>query len=85
MKACVTAILSAVVLSASLAVAHADVSKSTGGKHQMAPAAPAQTSKRKIDKTCLMMCDKWTDKGCEKWVMRCKGDPGYPKGLLLSQ
>lgn len=84
MNGCVAAILAA-ALSVSLTAAHADVSKSTGGKHQVAPAIPAQSSKRKIDKTCLMMCDKWTDKGCEKWVMRCKGDPGYPKGLLLSQ
>jgi len=34
-----------------------------------------------IDKSCLMMCDKWGEHGCLKWVMRCKGDPGYPKAL----
>ncbi len=38
-----------------------------------------------IDKSCLMICEKWTDDGCSKWVMKCKGDPGYPKGILLRQ
>jgi hypothetical protein len=32
-----------------------------------------------IDKSCLMMCDKWGEHDCLKWVTRCKGDPGYPK------
>ena len=34
-----------------------------------------------IDKSCIMMCDQWGEHGCLKWVMRCKGDPGYPKAL----
>jgi hypothetical protein len=32
-----------------------------------------------------MMCDRWGEHDCLKWVMRCKGDPGYPKGLILRQ
>lgn len=47
--------------------------------------AESGSSSRKIDKTCLMVCERWTDDGCAKWVMRCKGDPGYPSGLLFSQ
>lgn len=42
-------------------------------------------SKTVIDKSCIMMCDEWGEHGCKKWVMRCKGDPGYPKGLTLSR
>ncbi len=38
-----------------------------------------------IDKSCIMMCDQWGEHGCLKWVMRCKGDPGYPKGLSIAQ
>jgi hypothetical protein len=38
-----------------------------------------------IDKSCIMMCDEWGEHGCKKWVMRCKGDPGYPKGLSIAQ
>ena len=37
-------------------------------------AGPAQAAP-KIDKSCLMVC---ADAKCEKFVMRCKGDPGYP-------
>ena len=43
------------------------------------------TKKTVIDKSCIMMCDQWGDHGCLKWVMRCKGDPGYPKGLSVAQ
>jgi len=42
-------------------------------------------AKRAIDKSCIMMCDKWGPDGCEKWVMRCKGDPGYPKTIQQLQ
>jgi hypothetical protein len=43
-------------------------------------------AKRKvIDKSCLMICEKWGENDCEKWVMKCKGDKGYPKGILLRQ
>ena len=53
---------------------------------ELAQPAPITVKSRKpIDKSCLMMCDRWTDDGCAKWVMRCKGDPGYPKGMTLSQ
>lgn len=38
-----------------------------------------------IDKSCIKMCDKWGEHDCLKWVTRCKGDPGYPKGLILRQ
>jgi hypothetical protein len=38
-----------------------------------------------IDKSRIMMCDRWGEHGCLKWTMRCKGDPGYPKGLVLPQ
>ena len=40
-----------------------------------------QVEKKKpaIDKSCLMVCERWGDAGCLKWVMKCKGDPGYPK------
>ena len=38
-------------------------------------------AKRKpIDKSCLMICEKWGDDGCLKWVTKCKGDTGYPRG-----
>jgi hypothetical protein len=43
------------------------------------------TKKSVIDKSCIMMCDQWGEHGCLKWVMRCKGDPGYPKGLSIAQ
>jgi hypothetical protein len=43
------------------------------------------SSSRKIDKSCLMVCDRWGDNGCEKWVMRCKGDVGYPSGGAFSR
>lgn len=49
------------------------------------PAPITVKARKPIDKSCLMMCDKWTDDGCAKWVMRCKGDPGYPRGMTLSQ
>jgi hypothetical protein len=41
----------------------------------------AQRETGGIDKSCIMMCDKWGANGCDKWVMRCKGDPGYPKTI----
>jgi len=56
----------------------------------MTPAISTQSStssllqlarKDVIDKSCIMMCDKWGEHDCLKWVMRCKGDPGYPKAL----
>ena len=43
------------------------------------------TKKSVIDKSCIMMCDQWGEHGCLKWVMRCKGEPGYPKGLSIAQ
>jgi hypothetical protein len=43
------------------------------------------TKKSVIDKSCIMMCDEWGEHGCLKWVMRCKGDPGYPKGLSIAR
>jgi hypothetical protein len=46
---------------------------------------PVRAKRKVIDKSCLMVCEKWTDDGCEKWVMKCKGDPGYPKGITLRQ
>jgi hypothetical protein len=46
------------------------------------PASLVQLARKSvIDKSCLMMCDKWGEHGCLKWVMRCKGDPGYPKAM----
>ncbi len=42
-------------------------------------------TKSVIDKSCIMMCDQWGEHGCLKWVMRCKGDPGYPKGLSIAR
>ena len=36
--------------------------------------------KKPIDKSCLMICEKWGDDGCLKWVTKCKGDTGYPRG-----
>jgi hypothetical protein len=40
--------------------------------------------KNVIDKSCLMVCEDWGDNGCKKWVMKCKGDPGYPSGVKLN-
>jgi hypothetical protein len=48
-------------------------------------AQPAAGKKKVIDKSCLMICEKWGENDCEKWVMKCKGDTGYPTGLLLKQ
>ena len=45
----------------------------------------ARVKKPVIDKSCLMICEKWGEQTCEKWVMKCKGDAGYPKGLTLQQ
>src|SRR5687767_3938279 len=36
-----------------------------------------------IDKSCLMVCEKWVGDTCEKFVMKCKGDPGYPTALKV--
>ena len=38
------------------------------------------TTKKPIDKSCLMVCERWGNNGCLKWVTKCKGDPGYPRG-----
>ena len=46
---------------------------------------PVRAKRKVIDKSCLMICEKWGENECEKWVMKCKGDPGYPTGLLLRQ
>jgi hypothetical protein len=46
---------------------------------------PVRAKRKVIDKSCLMICEKWGENDCEKWVMKCKGDKGYPTGLLLSQ
>ena len=43
------------------------------------------TKKSVIDKSCIKMCDQWGEHSCLKWVTRCKGDPGYPKGLSIAQ
>jgi hypothetical protein len=43
------------------------------------------TKKSVIDKSCIKMCDQWGEHDCLKWVTRCKGDPGYPKGLSIAQ
>jgi hypothetical protein len=50
----------------------------------LASPALAAGKGKPIDKSCIMMCDRWGEHGCLKWTMRCKGDPGYPKGLVLS-
>lgn len=51
----------------------------------LSPGTSAQTDhsqlvpvakKKPIDKSCLMVCEKWGDDGCLKWVMKCKGDAG---------
>lgn len=56
-------------------------------KDTAAVAQPLQirTKRKVIDKSCLMICEKWGENDCEKWVMKCKGDRGYPTGLLLRQ
>lgn len=41
--------------------------------------------KKPIDKSCLMICEKWGENDCEKWVMKCEGDAGHPKGLTLQR
>jgi hypothetical protein len=38
-----------------------------------------------IDKSCLMIYEKCTGDNFDKGVMKCKGDPGYPKGITLQQ
>lgn len=42
-------------------------------------------ARKRIDKSCLMVCEEWGDDGCLKWVMKCKGDSGYPGPSTLSQ
>lgn len=34
---------------------------------------------KKIDKSCLMVCERWGDDGCLKWVTKCKGNSANPK------
>ena len=46
---------------------------------------PIAGKKKVIDKSCLMICEQWGENDCLKWVMKCKGDPGYPKGMLMMQ
>lgn len=50
----------------------------------IASAQLAVAKGKPIDKSCIMVCDRWGEHDCLKWVTRCKGDPGYPKGLVLS-
>ncbi len=38
-----------------------------------------------IDKSCLMICEQWGESDCSKWVMKCKGDSGYPAGSVLQR
>jgi hypothetical protein len=57
----------------------------TGRGYSPASVVLAAVKKSVIDKSCIMMCDDWGEHGCKKWVMRCKGDQGYPKGLMLSR
>jgi hypothetical protein len=52
---------------------------SPGASAQLGPSQLHRVAKKKpIDKSCLMICEKWGDDGCLKWVMKCKGDTGYP-------
>jgi hypothetical protein len=46
---------------------------------------PVRAKRKVIDKSCLMICENWGENDCEKWVMKCKGDKGYPKAILLRQ
>ena len=66
------------IFAVQMLVIHAIVSTPlTNGYWDYPRALPV--AKRAIDKSCIMMCDRWGSNACEKWVMRCKGDPGYPK------
>ena len=52
-----------------------------GASAQAAHSQLLRVAKKKpIDKSCLMVCEKWGNDGCLKWVMKCKGDTGYPRG-----
>ena len=42
-------------------------------------------TRKPIDKSCLMVCEKWNGDTCEKFVMKCKGDPGYPTPSRVKQ
>jgi hypothetical protein len=47
--------------------------------------ALAEKKKSPIDPSCLMVCEKWVGDNCEKFVMKCKGDPGYPTATKGTQ
>ena len=50
-----------------------------GASSQAAHSLLLRVAKKKpLDKSCLMVCEKWGDDGCLKWVTKCKGDTGYP-------
>ena len=68
-----------VVIGQGAALAHPILSPSISA--QAGPSQLLRVAKKKpIDKSCLMICEKWGDDGCLKWVMKCKGDTGYPRG-----
>lgn len=55
------------------------------GAPQLSQPIAGKKKRPVIDKSCLMICEKWGENDCDKWVMKCKGDKGYPTGILLQQ
>ena len=51
------------------------VASAQAANSQLLPVA----KKTPIDKSCLMVCERWGDDGCLKWVMKCKGNSANPK------
>lgn len=50
-----------------------------------APLVIPVEKKKPIDKSCLMVCVKWVGDNCEKFEMKCKGEPGYPTANQATQ
>jgi hypothetical protein len=50
-----------------------------------APLVIQVEKKSPIDPSCLMVCTKWVGDNCEKFEMKCKGDPGYPTANQATQ
>ena len=56
-----------------------------GATPYAAPLVIQVEKKTPIDPSCLMVCTKWVGDNCEKFEMKCKGDPGYPTANQATQ
>ena len=56
-----------------------------GAAPHAAPLVIQVEKKSPIDPSCLMVYTKWVGDNCEKFEMKCKGDPGYPSAGQATQ